>query len=285
MAAVFELFHLSLLEKDQKSLFSEHPTPARNIYLRTKLSDKFTFKHSRKTYHWVPSRTDEKYILGHVLRAHTRRHHTPPEEGGFETSSDEWQGAIVIIDPEHHADGQKIAFERDHTLGKAEAVLRSMLRQLNSREDDPFLMIANPIFDERSFWTWAEQNDFRLKKIAFRLTTPNMFGVRNGLDEDLKELGTDGVANVSTVLDTGDRIGGINAKNDQIQEVVAYAAEGGGTFSAKSMTGDHFHSTQSNKVTIFHGSNEEKNEIFRRLRDWIPRLLGRESGHRVDSDN
>ena len=90
-------------------------------------------------------------IIGTVARLHQKVHHTPPDEGAVEMVSDEWQGALVIVDPVHHDDGQKVSFERDATIGRPRAVLSSMLAAINALPDAPYSIEPRPIFHSSGF--------------------------------------------------------------------------------------------------------------------------------------
>lgn len=59
----------------------------------------------------------------------------------------EWQGAIVILDPSHHADGQKLAFEKDVTIGSPNAVLNAMIEVVNARPEGGYIIEAKALFE------------------------------------------------------------------------------------------------------------------------------------------
>jgi len=283
MVGVFELFHLSLLEKGQIGLFEVNPRQSREQWLRTAFSERFSFPHRTVECHWVPAETDHGFIAGNVVRSHPRRHHTPPEEGALEVVSEEWQGAMVVIDPAHHDDGQKLSFERDATLGKPRSVLQSMLAYVNAIPDAPYVIEPKPIFNEDQFWDWAAAHEYRLHRIAFEFIAPNMFGSKNSFDEDMRELGGAGVSKVKMVMDEGQRDEGIDAKNEQIKNGVDYAAQGGGSITATAKNGDKFTSTNNTKTATLPATPVERSGGIRGLTKWFPRLLGRESNDSLDS--
>lgn len=150
MSGVFELFHLSLHEKVQGDLFEQEIKFTREQWLRHAFNSIFAFDHRGKKIHWVPSVTDANVIGGNLVRSHNRIRHKPPEEGGVEELASEWQGAILLIDPNHHDDGQKIAFEKDPTLGSPESVLRSMCLHINYMPKSCFVIEPQPIFNEKT---------------------------------------------------------------------------------------------------------------------------------------
>ena len=282
MAGVFELFHLSLLEVSQGDMFSDK-VASREDWLRRAFKEQFKFQHRSVECHWVPDPTSTDIIAGNVVRSHPHRHHKPPEEGGTEVISEEWQGAIVLIDPAHHDDGQKVSFERDVTLGKPRAVLQSMIAHINGLPAAPYIIEPKPIFNEARFWSWAAAHEYRLKRISFELIAPNMFGSKSSLDEDMKDLGTSGVSKVRVVMDEGGRPEGIDAANEQIKQGVDYAAQGGGSITAKAKNGDTFASTNNTKTATLPATLAERAGGIKGLTKWFPRLLGREQDSGLDS--
>lgn len=283
MAGLFELFHLSLLDTAQIDMFEVSPRLSREEWLRHAFGARFAFQHRSVECHWVPDPSTKDIIAGNVVRSHSHRHHKPPEEGGAEVVSEEWQGAIVLIDPAHHEDGQKVSFERDVTLGRPRAVLQSMLAFINAMPGAPYVIEPKPIFNEARFWAWAAAHEYRLKRISFELVAPNMFGSKTSLDEDMRDLGSSGVSKVRIVMDEGKRVDGIDAKNDQIKQGVDYAAQGGGSITAKAKNGDAFDSTNSTRTTTLPASPAERAGGIRALTKWFPKLLGREQDGSVDS--
>lgn len=284
MAGVFELFHLSLLEVRQLGLFEDGPRPTREEWLRQVFNSRFEFQHRSVICHWVPDHTDPTFIAGNVVRSHPRRHHVSPEEGAFEVVSEEWQGAIVLIDPVDHPDGQKVSFERDSTLGEPRAVLQSLIASINATPTAPYVIEPKPIFNEARFWSWAAAHEYRLKRISFELIAPNMFGSKSALDEDMKYLGESGVSKVKITMDEGTRPEGIDAQNDQIKQGVDYAAQGGGSITAKAKNGDSFASTNNTKTTTLPATPADRSGGIKAITKWFPKLLGREQDDSLDDD-
>lgn len=247
MVGVFELFHLSLHTKKQSELFSQRVI-TREEWLREVFSSGFKFKTKKNEIHWVPEKIDGVLITGRLIKNHARRRNRPPEEGAVEEIVDEWQGSIFVLDPTKHSNGQKVAFERDNTLGKFVSVMNRLAEYLNSLENSPFIVEPKPIFNKESFWKWAETYDFRLKKINFEFITPNMFDVKSDFDKEMEEFGQYGVSRVAMSMTDGNRGSGIDARGKQIENAVEYAAQGGGKINAKSRNGEVFSSNNNIKT-------------------------------------
>lgn len=282
MAGVFELFHLSLHQKSQRDFFEPISAISREAWLRHAFKDQFKFEHRGKEIFWVPAETDSELISGNLVRLHKRRRHKPPEEGAVEEIGDEWQGAIIIIDPQAHSDGQKLSFERDETIGRPRPVLQSLLAFINALPLAPYAIEPKPIFSGESFWSWAAAHEFRLHKITFHFVTPNMFDSKNAFDEDMAKLGAVGVSRVKMELTEGDRDGGIDADSEQIRNGVDYAAQGGGSLTAKAKNGDKFNSTNDAATARLPTQSAERSGGLKALTKWFPKLLGREQDDSMD---
>lgn len=283
MPGVFELFHMSLLVPRQADIFDKVPMPSREAWLREAFSEPFKFRHRKGECFWVPARTETPVLAGNVVRSHQRRQHKPPEEGGHEIVSNEWQGAMVVIDPRHHDDGQRVSFERDETLGRPRSVLQSMIAYVNALPGAPYIIEPEPIFNKSSFWAWAAAHENRLHSITFEFVVPNMFGSRNAFEEDMADLRDIGVAKARVSWNEGKRKDGIDAQSEQVRNGVDYAAEGGGTVSARAKNGDSYTSTDDTKTTRLPPASADRNEGVGALAKWFQSLLGRESNDRMDS--
>lgn len=285
MAGTFELFHLSLLQQMQKDMFLDPRDPTREEWLRICFGRRFSFEHRTNVVHWVPAEIDSDLIAGNLVRSHPRRHHAPPDEGAMEVLSEEWQGSMVLIDPTHHDDGQKMSFERDETLGKPRSVLQSLAAHLNALPGAPYVIEPKPIFNEDSFWNWVAGHEYKLHSITFEFIVPNMWGSKSALDEDLKQLGEIGVSRAKVTLDEGDKKDGVDARGQQIRDGVDYAAQGGGSITAKAKNGDGFSSTDNTSTAKLPPKGADRTGGIRGLVKWFPKLLGREQDDRMDSSH
>jgi len=279
MSGTFEIFHLSLVERLQGELFDNPSLWTREKWIAHAFSNRFQFSHRGNDFHWVPMGIDGILIAGNVVRSHLRIHHTPPDEGAEEVASKEWQGALVVIDPSHHDDGQKLSFERDQIIGRPSAVLSSMISYINNLSIAPYVIEPKPIFNQDSFWNWAAAHQFKLKHIVFDFVVPNMWDSKSELDEDLKSLGRIGVQTARVKLESKD---GIDANGQQVRDGVEYSAKGGGSITAKAKNGDNFRSTNDPKTTKIPATSAERAGGFRVISQWFQKILGREQGNLLD---
>lgn len=79
MAKIFEQFHFSLIERDQRDAFETQMS--REDWLRKKLGATIEFMHSGKVFYWVPQSYSDEFIVGVIEREKTDIVRTPPEEG------------------------------------------------------------------------------------------------------------------------------------------------------------------------------------------------------------
>lgn len=193
--------------------------------------------------------------------------------GGEETSSLEWQGAYVVIDPTHHDDGQKMSIEND-IVGSPLLLTNALFAYLNEDPNAPFTIVPEPLFDSSTFWSFADKNAGVLRSVRFEFVVPNMFGITTNMDADLKEAGEDTGSDRVTLAFSA--IKGIFARSKRILQAVAYAERGGGKIKATSLDGDTYNSDRKLKTAkisvdeLNTGPKADKPNI-----DALNRLLGR----------
>lgn len=274
MHRTFQIFHLSLIQGEQRDLFGRDVS--REQWLREILSRRIEFSHRQKNFFWVPKSINEGDIVGIIERETPQAQHRPPEQGGGEFIGALWQGATIIIDPTHHDSGQRLAFEIDRAVGGANAILASFLQNLNRSAERPYTIEHKPVFDATSFWAFAERHGRRLRRVTFDFVVPNMWGAEEGLDKDLKETGKDtGAERVKVDLQSQD---GIKTDSERVISGVKYSEKGGGTLTAKSLEGERFSSMREIKQTNIDDGGEvrpgeEQTVFWKRL---AGRILGRE---------
>lgn len=268
--ATFELHHLSLAPREQPRLFDQKVT--KPDWLRRALGERRQFEHRGSIFVWVPYHSEES-IVGVIEREYPIRHYEAPEDGGFPTSSEIWQGAVVTIDPEHHEDGQKLAFERGTRLGQPLSILTSLAGALNELPDAPYIITVKAIWDDRSFQVFAAKHGNILRSVTFDFVVPNMFDLAGKLDEKLKRVGEDtGAKHVKLTLESPD---GIKADGPEIQEGVAYGSKGQATLTAVAMDGDRYSSTNKVRTSRVSAVVGQGKAIVSLVREKLNEVFGR----------
>jgi hypothetical protein len=278
-ARKFTLFHLSLIQLRQMDIESFEGT--REQWIRHSLKESFSFSYrGGVTMHWVklPDELDDECIYGLLELKRPHERHEPPERGGAEILTEEWQGAYIIIDPTHHNDGQKVAVEND-IVGKPGAILGGLIDAINARTDKSYTIEFEPIFDSRSFWRFARDNDHILKSITFDFVVPNMWGAEDGLDKDLKDTGKDTGADRVKVNFSGQQ--GISTKSDRIKDGVKYAERGAGNVEAKAPDGTPYSSKTKLKTTSVPKVEGDKTTVREYFKSVKGRILGREKASKA----
>lgn len=273
MAKVFEQFHFSLIEREQIDMFD--PQMPREDWLRNKFSHRFEFRHMGKDFFWVPQNWSTEFMAGVIERKRAKTQHRAPDEGGDEYLGEEWQGSIVIIDPIHRPDGQKVAFEYDATVGQPSAILDSLVAHLNGNSAHQYALHYKPLFKQGTFWKFAEKHGGVLQYVAFKFTVPNMiFGTTTKTTDGLKRIGADtGAQEVEVRLESDD---GVKASSETVAEAVDYAEDGNARVTAKAQNGEYWSSTKQ-KVTvkmqsILNFANEKKETV----EEWLRQALNRD---------
>lgn len=274
MAEKFDLFRLSLTERStQEDLFLDS-IPNREEYLRKLFATNFQFSHYGNTLHYVVQDPNANgRIIAMVGRVYATDENTPPEEGFKQAIHQGWKAAIFVLDPTHHADGQKISFHHDQLVGRPSSLIRSIVNAFNENSLAPYHIEVEPIFSAKSFWEFAESNKGEITSLTFEFVTPNMFG---GSDEVTNELRNfrdiEKAQKVTVKIQSSD---GLETNTEKVKESVDYVTKGAGTITAKARGGQQYNSTkQSQQVTL--PDTLSKESLVDRVRQNIGRLLGRE---------
>lgn len=252
----FELLRIVLLRRAQPDMFEGQGPDGREIsreeWLRRVFSKSIEFQHRGAECHFVPAEDFDgaPFIVGRIGKKRKIDENEPPSSGLKETSRDVWKAAIVLIDPRHHEDGQKIAMEIDQQIGNPFALFSTLAELVNSQSEfAPYWLEVNPITEPGDFWAFELENRGEITSISFGLLAPNMFGIRDDLDKDMRSLRDNERAQKAKLeLFSKD---GLELNTERVRQTVGYTLEGGGTIKAKSKKGRRFDSTKrASKKTI-----------------------------------
>ncbi len=90
------------------------------------------------------------------------------------------------------------------------------------------------------------------------------------------------MSRVKVVLNEGDKKEGIDAQSQQVRDGVDYAAQGGGSLTAKAKNGDKFTSTDDAATAKLPTQSADRSGGIKALTKWFPKLLGREQDDSLD---
>lgn len=282
MNKIFEHFHLNLVEKEQPDLLGQRLP--REQWIRSIFAERFEFRHQNKTFHWVPHGDQSDIILGTVERQRPRIQHRAPHEGATEFEGEEWQGSIVVIDPVHRPDGQKMAFERDRDVGQPNAIVDSLVSHFNRQQDPPFAIVVRSLFDAETFRAFARRHGEVVQYVNFSFVVPNMFfGASTSVDQGLKRIGkSTGAQTVDLRLQSED---GVKTDSPDVKDALAYAEEGNASVTSKAMNGDLYSSTSRRLTVKMHSILYLANDSRTAVKRWLNQALGREGGSVGDVDS
>ncbi len=277
MTDTFELYRLSLLPRKQASILTPDAEKSftREEYLRQIFMISHKFNHFGNELHYVPAKNEpsSEALLGRIGRTFSTNENLPPDEGLADAVHQGWRAVVIVIDPRHHADGQKVAVERTSKVGDPQGLLNSLIKAINlSNPDSPYLIEASAIFDSRSFWEFAENNQGAITSLTFEFITPNMFGGIDDISEELKKYrNIEKAQNVTISMCSQD---GLDVTTQRVKASVDYAQKGGGNIKARARKNKRYNSTKkAKKVTIQKDSEEP---LLKRATRKILEILGRE---------
>lgn len=271
---LFELFRLSLSERpitllDVMEARDGVPRDTREEWLRRAFSSEITFVHRQNQFHFVPDldlqRDVPGLIVGRIGRKRTSQENEPPESGLRETERTAWHATLVIIDPSHHADGQKMAVERDTTVSTScLSLFKSLAKVLNQAPNaNLYVMEVRAIAEAASFWDFVEEHKI-ITTLQFEMLAPNMFGIQDDWDADMKELKAKENADKARFLTESKD--GLIVDTPRIRKGVEKTARGTATVRARAKDGSHYSSDQSVKVVTVEKEDEISwNELMKRI--------------------
>ena len=125
-----DLLRLSLIERQQlfsvgindEVILPGEEIPTREAWLRHVFGRQFSFVHRHNVFHFAPEDRAatldvQALIIGRVGRQVVSQENAPPSEGFADIERETWDAAYIFIDPRHHEDGQKVAFEHEPRVG------------------------------------------------------------------------------------------------------------------------------------------------------------------------
>jgi hypothetical protein len=221
-----ESLRLSLFERDQKNLFeATHPSGrrySRESWLREIFSRETEFIHRRKHFVFVPDAefTVPPLIGGRVGRQRTVKENDPPEGGLHESIRSIWRASVLVLDPTHHDDGQKLWIQaQDEEIGKPLSLIRSLAMHFNRSSDAPYTIDVNGIVDPQSFWDFVAKNKGDITTVTIEAVAPNMFSGKDDFVNELRNLRDKERAQRLKVEIKNDS--GLNPDTERMHDVIA----------------------------------------------------------------
>lgn len=276
--AGFELFRLSLLQRQIDLIDGvEFKDFTREDWLRYVFLSEQPFEHYKSNFHYAPSReySEDDLIIGRVGRNILRDENLPPDEGLEDVTRETWIASVLLLDPTHHDDGQKLAIQHITDVGKPAALVKEIVSAVNARyRYGPYHIEASQIVEASTFWDFVSENRSTLTSVSFEFITPNMFGGYDEFDSEMREFRDNEKAQrVKLSIQSDDHI---DAETERMKTAVDYAARGGGKISAKAGKGKSYNSKDEVKRTYLEDVKEKGVELVKVAKEFANRILGRE---------
>jgi hypothetical protein len=272
----FELFRISVLERREATLFSDR-NQTREDYLRLVFGARRKFIFYGTDFHFVPEeiQTRDDVIMARIGRPVAVEENRSPDEGFMETVHDGWKAAVVVIDPRHHEDGQKVAVAVDNKVGSPSGLIRELVNAINAADTHARWDIeVEPIVNAQSFWDFATKNKGAITSLTFEFVAPNMFGGTDELSEELREFRRNENAEKVTIALSSKE--GLDTTTARTKEAVDYAVQGCGKIKAKAKGGKRFNSTNRVETATLEDDSLPEEPSLVRLARLASRILGRE---------
>ncbi|RCK51909.1 hypothetical protein [Thalassospira xiamenensis] len=265
----------------EEFLLHEKSVINRELWLRDVFSKQFEFAYRGSSIFFVPEPSetttiDPKYIVGWLARDRTMSERSAPWEGLEPKRHLFWKAALILIDPTHHEDGQKIAFQYQQEVGKPEPILDALAKYLSNPLEQswgPYSVSIYPIIHEKSFFIFAEQHRGKIKEITYEISVPNMFNSPDDFSNEMRDLRDR--ANVSKVRAKLMSDETINTDASQLSEVAEHVEKGGGEIQAKTISGEHYRSSEHAVSVEVQEPNPESDEDTQGFWNRIGRALSR----------
>lgn len=277
------LYRFSLKHRPQKDAFERKKENgddySREEWIREIFSRDFTFIHHGNIFFFVPESSentgiDENIIVGWIARDRPVAERTAPWEGLSPTEHQSWRASLIMIDPTHHDDGQKVAFEYRGEVGQPNPVISSLARHVSELGvQEPYSLTAYPIIEDRSFARFAEAHKGEISTIFYDVAMPNMFGGPDDFSEEMRYLRDS--ANVSRVRTQLKGDGVLNTESTQINEIASHVEKGGGRIKARTIKGTRYNSDDhavSADVDV-DGERPESPSYWARIKGAIDRIF------------
>lgn len=215
----------------------------RESWLRAIFSKEIVFLHRGADFHFVPLPEvgTPEIMVGRVGRRVVAVENQPPQNFFSETEHESWRAALVLIDPRAHENGQLIAAEMVPEVGRPLPIMDSLAQSINTgTPPEPYFVEVNAITDTKTFWDFEKENRGHIVDITFELHVPNMFGIRDDLDKELKELRDhERARRAKFEIQNED---GLNLQTDRVANTVQHTLDGGGAVKARTDDGKRFNS-------------------------------------------
>jgi hypothetical protein len=231
----FQYFTYFLNPLEQSPLFVDS-RDKNDIFRELLQKGKFTYKSNGVQLAFVTVKEQNGYFICKLGKKATIKRHLPPDENFEETVEESWPFATVIINTNpNNGKGQKIVFElKSNVFPSPQEQIKNLQDELNTfLLSSGYAIAINPVTEVREFWHVVDENEGKIEKLTFSYNAPNLFGIKDSLNNELKNLEKDYNSNrISIELENSAGLLKV-PKNDLTNQSVEYITKGGGEYSLK----------------------------------------------------
>ena len=250
----FEMMRIALVQRQQADAFERRTASGspftREAWLREIFGEAITFTHRNDTFHFSPekARGEPSAIVGRIGREITISENEPPDKHLAPKEEKIWRASTILIDPTHHDDGQKVAFEFLSQVGKPVPILQSLATHIN-KGNEPFVLEVNAIVPSETFWNFVNANQGEITVVQFEFVAPNMFGEADDYDAEVREMQkNEKIQKAKLRLESKD---GLNLNTKRVQRAADYTIKGAGSIEARTKRGKRYDSREkAQRVSI-----------------------------------
>jgi len=250
---------------------------SREQWLRRVFDEEQLFINRGSEFHYVPAMPNSKTgpLIGRIGRKILREENRPPSEGLDDMTHEAWMAAVLVLDPNHHDDGQKLALQITRDVGSSLTLTTKLVSAINERYPyGPYSIQVAQITEERSFWTFIEENKGKVTSITLDFIAPNMFGSDDEFSNEMREFRDNEEARKVTLSLQNES--GLEPDTPRIRRAVRYASQGGGKIRARAKSDKRYNSADSVKRSYLKDVKEAGTELIRVAGQFANKILGRE---------
>lgn len=179
----------------------------------------------------------DDYIIGRVGRKSKIKRYLSPEKNFKIQDEENWPLCdVVFYLSSDREKGQKIAFEyKVGVFSSPNEQLKYLAEKINEElMTYGYVLSINPVTEEQEFWKIINENKGKVEKLSFTFNAPNLFGLTNNLNEDLKNAAKEYNINKTTIeLENSNGQLLVPESSELVKQGVEYVAKGGGQYSIK----------------------------------------------------
>lgn len=222
------------------SLFPDK-RPKKEIFREILKQKNLKYKASGSDLAYVFEKEDGDYIVAKLGKKRSLKRSLPPEEGFEETIDENWPHCLVFFNLDENPNtGQKIAFEYKSNIFKVPFIqLQDLAEEFNvGLFSSNYAVSIHPVTEERKFWDIVKQNQGKIEKVTFSFNAPNLFNLKNNLNDDLKNAQEKfGLTKATVEFENPQGKLTLSEDDEFLQQGVEYVRKGGGDFHLKLKNG------------------------------------------------